>query len=219
MIAVGKGGQREVLDFHLSRFACYLIAQNGDPRKPEIALAQKYFAIQTRRQELLDQQAADLERLELRKQASEEFKMLSGAARQASVQNQHFGIFHNAGYKGLYGGLGSEAIRKRKRLPHEDNLMDRMDATELAANQFRMTQTREKLSRDGIRGEQRAIQTHNDVGKEVRAAIQRIGGTLPENVPPAEHIKQVEQRVQSTPAKLVLEDTDSRGLLQVPNES
>ena len=95
MIAVGKGGQREVPDFQLSRFACYLIAQNGDPRKPEIALAQKYFAIQTRRQELSDQQAADLERLELRKQASEEFQMLSGAARQAGVQSQHFGIFHD----------------------------------------------------------------------------------------------------------------------------
>ncbi len=219
MIAVGKGGQREVPDFQLSRFACYLIAQNGDSRKPEIALAQKYFAIQTRRQELSDQQAADLERLELRKQASEEFKMLSGAARQAGVQSQHFGIFHDAGYKGLYGGLGSEAIRQRKKIPREDNLMDRMDATELAANQFRMTQTREKLARDGIRGEQRAIQTHNDVGKEVRAAIQRIGGTLPENVPPAEHIKQVEQRVQSTPPKLVLDESDSRGLSQVPGES
>ena len=214
MIAVGKGGQREVPDFQLSRFACYLIVQNGDPRKPEIALAQKYFAIQTRRQELSDQQAADIERLELRKQASEEFKMLSGAARQAGVQSQHFGIFHDAGYKGLYGGLGSEAIRQRKRIPGQDNLMDRMDATELAANQFRMTQTREKLARDGIRGEQRAIQTHNDVGQEVRAAIQRIGGTPPENIPPAEHIKNVEQRVQSTPPKLVLDDSDARGLLQ-----
>ena len=219
MIAVGKGGQREVPDFQLSRFACYLIAQNGDPRKPEIALAQKYFAIQTRRQELSDQQAADLERFELRKQASEEFKMLSGAARQAGVQSQHFGIFHDAGYKGLYGGRGSEAIRLRKRIPAKDNLMDRMDATELAANQFRMTQTREKLAREGVRGEQRAIQTHHDVGQEVRAAIQRIGGTLPENIPPAEHIQQVEQRVQSTSPKLVLDDSDARGLSQVPSGS
>lgn len=214
IVQVGSGSQREVPDFQLSRFACYLIAQNGDPRKPKIALAQKYFAIQTRRQELSDQQAADLERLELRKQASEEFKMLSGAARQAGVQNEHFGIFHDAGYKGLYGGRGSEAIRQRKRIPAKDNLMDRMDATELAANQFRMTQTREKLARDGVHGEQRAIQTHNEVGKEVRAAIERIGGTLPENIPPAEHIKQVEQRVQSTSPKLVLDDSDARGLLQ-----
>ena len=112
------------------------------------------------------------------KQASEEFKMLSGAARQAGVQSQHFGIFHDADYKLLYGSLGNEAIRLRKRVPAKDNLMDRMDATELAANQFRMTQTREKLAREGIRGEQRAIQTHNEVGNEARAAIQRIGGTL-----------------------------------------
>lgn len=213
MIPVGKGGQRQVEDFHLSRFGCYLIAQNGDSRKSEIAYAQQYFAIQTRRQELSDQQAADLERLELRKQTSEEFKLLSGAARQAGVQNQQFGIFHDAGYKGLYGGLGSDAIRRRKKIPATENLMDRMDATELAANQFRMTQTREKLGRDGIRGAQRAIQTHNDVGKEVRAAIQRIGGTLPENISPAEHIKAVEERVQNTNPVLLLEESEARGLL------
>ena len=109
-ITGGKGAVQEGADYQLSRFACYLIAQNGDPRKPEIASAQKYFAVQTRRQELSDQMAADLERLELRKQTSEEFKALSGAARQAGVQSRMFGIFHDAGYKGLYGGLGTEAI-------------------------------------------------------------------------------------------------------------
>ncbi len=212
IVTVGIRSQRDVDDFLLSRFACYLIAQNGDSRKPEIAMAQKYFAIQARKQELSEQQAADRERLELRKQASEEFKMLSGAARQAGVQSPKFGIFHDAGYKGLYGGLGSEAIRARKRIPAADNLMDRMDATELAANQFRMTQTREKLAREGIKGEQRAIQTHQDVGREVRAAIQRIGGTLPENILPAEHIKNVEQRVQSQPPKLVLDEPVALGI-------
>jgi DNA-damage-inducible protein D len=147
MIEIGKGGVREVPDVHLSRFACYLIAQNGDPRKPEIAEAQKYFAIQARRQELSDEFAADLERLELRKQTAEEFKALSGAAQQAGVQSKMFGVFHDAGYKGLYGGLGRTEIKMRKRIPEKDNLLDRMNATELAANQFRMTQTRDKLAR------------------------------------------------------------------------
>ncbi len=212
MIEVGKGGQRKVSDYHLSRFACYLIAQNGDPRKAEIAQAQKYFAIQTRRQELSDQLAADQERLEIRRQTAEEFKALSGAARDAGVQNRMFGVFHDAGYKGLYGGKGSKDIKGSKGIPDKENLMDRMNATELAANQFRMTQTRDKLEREGISGQQKAINTHREVGKEVRAAIVKIGGDLPENIPPAEHIKQVEKRIKLTPPKLTLAEKDARGL-------
>jgi len=212
LVGLGSGSQREFPDFHLSRFACYLIAQNGDPRKPEIAQAQKYFAIQTRRQELSDAYAADLERLELRKQTAEEFKALSGAAHEAGVQSRMFGVFHDAGYKGLYGGLGAEAIKRHKRIPEKEQLMDRMDATELAANQFRMTQTRDKLKREGIQGEQRAIDVHHQVGKEVRTAIQRIGGTPPENLPPAEHIKEVKKRLKGTKPRLALDDKDAHGL-------
>lgn len=212
MIELAKGAVREVPDYQLSRFACYLIAQNGDPRKPEIASAQKYFAVQTRKQELSEAQAADWERLELRKQASQEFKSLSGAAREAGVQNKMFGVFHDAGYKGLYGGMGNEAIKARKKIPPKENLMDRMDATELAANQFRMTQARDKLARERVKNQEQAIQTHEQVGKVVRAAIQRIGGTMPENLPPAEHIKQVEKRLKRTPAKLALDDKEAKGL-------
>jgi len=212
-ITGGKGAVQVVPDYHLSRFACYLIAQNGDPRKPEIAHAQSYFAIQARRQELSDAHAADMERLELRRQAAEEFKNLSGAARQAGVSNPMFGVFHDAGYKGMYGGLGRDAIKRRKSIPDKENLMDRMDTTELAANQFRMTQTREKLARDGVGSEQRAIQTHEQVGKEVRAAIERIGGTPPERIPPAEPIKEVEKRLKRAKPKLLLDGPDTNGLL------
>ena len=172
-ITGGKGAVQIVQDYQLSRFACYLIAQNGDPRKPEIAQAQKYFAVQTRRQELSEQLAADMERLELRKQTSEEFKALSGAAQQAGVQNRMFGIFHDAGYKGLYGGLGNDQIKTRKGVPAKEQLMDRMNATELAANQFRMTQTRDKLAREGIRDQQQAIRAQAGTG---RARCGRFAG-------------------------------------------
>jgi len=212
-ITGGKGAVQVVEDYHLSRFACYLIAQNGDPRKPEIAQAQQYFAIQTRRQELTDQLAADMERLELRKQTSEEFKALSGAAQQAGVQSRMFGVFHDAGYKGLYGGLGNDAIKVKKGIPAKEQLMDRMNATELAANQFRMTQTRDKLAREGVHSQTQAIQTHEQVGREVRDAIKRIGGTLPEQIPPAEHIKEVEKRLKTATPKLTLDEREAGGLL------
>jgi len=213
MVGLGSGSQRQVEDYHLSRFACYLIAQNGDPRKPEIAHAQKYFAIQARRQELSDQAAADVERLELRKQTAEEFKALSSAAQDAGVQGKMFGVFHDAGYKGLYGGLGRDAIKQKKAIGDKDNLLDRMNATELAANQFRMTQTRDKLARERVRSQPHAIQTHEQVGKEVRDAIKRIGGTLPENIPPAEHIKEVAKRLKGATPKLELDKRDAGGLL------
>jgi DNA-damage-inducible protein D len=151
--------------------------------------------------------------LELREQAGQAFKALSGAAKTAGVQNAMFGVFHDAGYKGLYGGVGAGGIRRRKSIPERDNLMDRMNPTELAANQFRMTQARDKLAREHVRSQQRAIDAHEQVGREVRQAIQRIGGDLPENIPAAEHIKQVEQRVRGAAPRLELDGPDASGLL------
>lgn len=213
LIQAGKGAERQVEDYQLSRFACYLIAQNGDPRKPEIANAQQYFIVQTRKQELSEKLADDIERLELRKQTSEEFKALSGAARNAGVQNSMFGVFHDAGYKGLYGGLGGDAIKNRKGIVKSEQLMDRMGASELAANQFRMTQTRDKLQRERVSSQPAAIKTHEEVGKEVRDAIKRIGGVMPENMPAAEHIKQVAKRVKGAKPKLELDGSSVGGLV------
>ncbi len=213
MVDLGSGSEREIPDYHLSRFACYLIAQNGDPRKTEIANAQKYFAVQTRRQEISDELVADVERVELRKQTSEEFKALSGAARIAGVQDKMFGVFHDAGYKGLYGGLGRDSIKKRKGILEKENILDRMGTTELAANQFRMTQTRDKLVRERVNSQQQAIRTHEQVGRDVRDAIVKIGGTLPENLRVAEPIKQVEKRIKSATPKLKLADKDAKGLV------
>lgn len=208
-IQFGKGATQVVEDYHLSRAACYLIAQNGDPRKPEIAHAQKYFVIQTRRQELSDETIEDLERIELRKQTTQDFKALSGAAQEAGVQSKMFGVFHDAGYKGLYGGLGSDAIKVHKGIDPKEQLLDRMDRTELAANQFRMTQTREKLKRENINSQSSAIAVHEMVGKEVRDAIAKIGGTLPENIPPAEHIKKVEKRLKTSKPQVILDSKES----------
>lgn len=209
MILRGKGASLEVDDYHLSRFACYLIAQNGDPRKPEIAHAQKYFAIQTRRQEVSEQMAADLERVETREQASVEFKALSSTAREAGVQDKMFGMFHDAGYKGLYGGLGVDAIKSRKGIAPKEQLMDRMGRTELFANLFRMTQTQDKLKNERIRDPREAMQAHEMVGKKVRTAIVEIGGVLPENMPPAEPINLVKKRLKTTKPKLILDPKDA----------
>ncbi len=213
----GKGSSQVVEDYHLSRFACYLIAQNGDPRKPEIAQAQKYFAIQTRRQEVSEQMAADIERLETREQVSEEFKALSGAARDAGVQNSMFGVFHDAGYKGLYGGRGADAIKAYKGIPTKEQLMDRMNTTELAANLFRMTQTKEKLKNDQVKNQKEAIELHEQVGRGVRSLIEEFGGTMPENIPPAEPIKNVKKRIKATTPRVILDPEDTLDITNHPD--
>jgi len=213
LIATANGAKRKVRDIHLSRFACFLIAQNGSPTHRAIAEAQKYFAIQTRRQELSDIAVADQERIELRDQCTREFKDLSGAARQVGVNDRNFGLFHDAGYKGLYDGLGCEDIKAKKGIPAKDGLMDRMGTTELAANSFRLTQAREKLQGSSVTSEQQAFRINRDVGQEVRAAIKRIGGTMPENLPPAEHIKEAKKRIKKAVPKIQLDDSEAKGLV------
>jgi DNA-damage-inducible protein D len=193
MITAGKGAQREIKDFYLSRFGCYLVAMNGDPRKPEIAAAQAYFAVQTRRMEMLEGLAGELseteQRLLIRQRVISSNKKLSEAAQEAGVNRQSFGLFHDAGYRGLYGGLGVQAIKDYKGIGAREDLLDRMGRAELAANEFRITQTEDKLRREGIQGQQRAIDTHHAVGKEIRETIARLGGTPIEDLPPESSIR------------------------------
>jgi len=203
MVDIGSGSQREVEDIKLTRYASYLIAQNGDARKKPIAFAQTYFAIQTRRQEIQDEDVKqyvplheDQKRLLLRDEVREHNKNLASAAKECGVVDPlDFAIFQNHGYKGLYGGLDRTGIQRAKGLKSRENILDHMGSTELAANLFRATQTEEKLRRDNIRGKTAANATHHEVGQRVRLAIKEIGGTMPENLPKAENIVKVAKRL------------------------
>jgi len=202
MIDIGKGGQRQAADVRLSRYACYLVVQNGDPAKPVIANGQTYFAIQTRRQELADNQAfqqlkEDEKRVYLRKDLREHNKQLVETAQQSGVETTlDFAIFQNHGDKGLYGGLDAKDIQERKGLKKNQKILDHMGSTELAANLFRATQAEDKLRRENIQGKSNANQTHFEVGMVVRQTIEKLGGTMPEDLPVAEKsIRQLEKEI------------------------
>ncbi|HNS79761.1 MAG TPA: DNA damage-inducible protein D [Syntrophorhabdus sp.] len=180
MVMIGSGAQRERGDYFLDRYACYLIAMNGDASKPEVGIAQTYFAVQTRRQEIHDQLSYEEKRLQLRDRVKGANKRLSDTAKTAGVQR--FNIFHAAGYHGLY-EMGIPGLKKKKGISPKEDLLDRMGRTELAANEFRITQTQDKLIRDNIHGEVAATETHRRVGQEVRNTIKKLGGTMPEELP------------------------------------
>jgi len=199
MVGIGSGAQREIEDVRLSRYACYLIVQNGDPSKAVIALGQTYFAIQTRRQELADDAqfaklSEDDKRLAIRNELAQHNRHLAAAAKDAGVLTPlDYAIFQDHGYKGLYGGLAAKDIHQRKGLRKSQKILDHMGSTELAANLFRATQTEEKLKRDRVRGKQHANQTHYAVGRKVRQTIEELGGTMPERLPvPERSIRQIE---------------------------
>jgi len=203
MVDLGSGSKREIADIKLSRYACYLIVMNGDPRKEVIALGQTYFAVKTREQELSEQEdferlTEDQKRLAIRSELTEHNKSLAEAAKNAGVTTpQDYAVFQNKGYQGLYGGLGAKQIHERKGLKKSQNILDHMGSTELAANLFRATQTDEKLRRENIQGKTAANKTHFEVGQKVRETIKELGGTMPEDLPtPEKSIKQIEKETK-----------------------
>ena len=203
MVQIGSGAERELDTVHLSRYACYLIVQNADPAKEIVALGQTYFAVQTRKQEIIETKkykelkTEEEKRLFLRKEMKEHNKLLSFTAKEAGViEPIDYAIFQDHGYKGLYGGLGSKDIHKRKGLKKGQQILDHMGSEELAANLFRATQTEGKLRRENIKGKERANQTHFEVGQKVRKTIQELGGEMPENLPTSESIKKIERKVK-----------------------
>jgi DNA-damage-inducible protein D len=197
MVEIGSGARRLVKDYHLSRYACYLIIQNADSSKQMVALGQTYFAVQTRKQEMFELADEDERRLMLREEMKKHNVALADAAYDAGVlDDRDFAIFQNHGYRGLY-GMEMREIHRHKGLKKSHKILDHMGSTELAANLFRATQTEDKLRRDHVKGKHNANHTHFEVGNKVRQTIAELGGTMPENLPtPAESIQQVERKIR-----------------------
>ncbi len=202
MVEIGSGAEKVIDDLQLTRYACYLVAQNGDSRKKPVSFAQTYFAIQTRRQEIQDKNEANTPltenqyRILLRNEIKKRNVHLASAAKGAGVvEPLDFAIFQNFGYKGMY-GLDNNGIKRTKGLKKSDNILDHMGGTELAANLFRTTQAEDKLKRESIKGKSNANQAHFEVGQKVRQAIEDIGGVMPEKLPAAENIVKIARKMQ-----------------------
>lgn len=201
MVPIGSGAEREKQDAELTRYACYLIVQNADPTKPIVAQGQTYFAIQTRYAEIQQMEeyqqltTEESRRLFLREQLRSKNSKLADAAHDAGVVTPlEYATFQNAGYKGMYNGLTARGIKRKKGLSDKQDILDHMGSTELAANLFRSTQAEEKIRKENIKGKADANAAHYEVGKEVREAIKRIGGTMPEDLPTEENIKVLESK-------------------------
>jgi len=196
MIELAKGAKRTIIDYELSRYACYLVVQNADPKKEVVALGQTYFAVQTRKQEINEKEYSmlteDEKRFYQRNLTKKGNYSLNQVAKKCGVKN--FDKFHNAGYKGLYNGETADDIAKRKGLRYREEILDNMGSEELAANLFRITQTESKLKRENISSENESCKTHYSIGKNIREVIAKNGGIMPEKLPtPQKSLKELEK--------------------------
>lgn len=210
MANLGSGAKRSVKDYTLSRLACYLIAMNGNPRLSQIAAAQQYFAVSTRKNEMHEIRREYQERVQIRLEVAEGNKQLSEAAAEAGVRSQMFGVFHDAGYLGQY-ALDAENIRLYKGIPEGGEILDYMGREELASNLFRITQTEGRLRREHIVGEDSAIQAHFAVGREVRETLKRLGATMPEDLPTADSIRAELERQRRARQKIQRDKKQQEG--------
>ena len=199
MVEIGSSAQRGLKSVMMSRYACYLVIQNADPAKEIVAQGQTYFAIQTRRQELSEEEVETQRRLTIRSELRTHNSQLADAAKDAGViEPRDYAIFQNHGYMGLYGGLGAQDIHRRKGLKKSEHILNHMGSTELAANLFRATQAEEKLRREKITGKEKAYKAHREVGAKVRRTIRELGGTMPEELPTVESVKKLESKARKT---------------------
>lgn len=207
MVTIGSGASREFKSYRLSRYACYLIIQNADPSKEIVALGQTYFALQTRKQEIQEHNIEDTKRKYLRDEMKKHNNDLAAAAKDAGVVEPiDYAIFQNFGYMGLYNGLDSKGIHTKKWLKKSQKILDHMWSEELAANLFRATQAEAKLRRENIQWKDKANRAHLEVGKEVRDTIEKLGGTMPEELPATDSIKKAEKRLKDSEEKKFLSE-------------
>jgi len=216
MVALGSDAKRELKDFHLTRYACYLVVQNADPLKSVVALGQSYFAMQTRRSEIADALTAG-ERIENEKRLRNRQKIksqnveLASAAKKAGVRTpQDFSVFQNHGYRGLYAGLTAQDIHRRKKLKKSQDILDHMGSLELAANLFRSAQAEDKLRNQNIQGKDNANRVHYEAGIAVRRTMEEFGNTMPENLPTPDSIKKLEHAERKRLAKPTAGQTDDQ---------